>query len=83
LKTQTLSYIKIIFFTLMIWNTSLSYAGNKDIVVVESYSKEYKWDVDYDKEIKNRLGNQYQLHFFEMNTKKFRKVNMKNVVKKH
>ncbi|WP_338636080.1 ABC transporter substrate-binding protein [Spirobacillus cienkowskii] len=70
MKTQILSYIKIIFLALIICNKSTSYAGNKDIVVVESYSKEYKWDVDYDKEIKNRLGNQYQLHFFEMNTKK-------------
>ncbi|RDB35176.1 MAG: hypothetical protein DCC88_11575 [Spirobacillus cienkowskii] len=70
MKTQILSYIKIIFLALIICNKSTSYAGNKDIVVVESYSKEYKWDVDYDKELKNRLGNQYQLHFFEMNTKK-------------
>ncbi|APJ04886.1 ABC transporter substrate-binding protein [Silvanigrella aquatica] len=50
-----------------------SFAGNKDIIIVESYSKEYKWDADYAKEIRNAFGRKYNLTFFEMDTKRLPK----------
>ncbi|WP_186647153.1 ABC transporter substrate binding protein [Fluviispira vulneris] len=55
----------ILFFLL----SECVFAGEKDIVVIESYSKNYKWDLDYTNEIIKRLGSHYKIHLFEMNTK--------------
>ncbi len=50
------------------------FAGNKDIVVIESYSKVYKWDADYCKGLTENLKKKYKLTFFEMDTKRLPKA---------
>ncbi len=50
-----------------------AFAGNKDIVVIESYSKVYKWDADYCKGLNKKLSKKYKLTFFEMDTKRLPK----------
>ncbi|MGY3804810.1 ABC transporter substrate-binding protein [Pigmentibacter ruber] len=60
-------FLFILFFLFFI--NIKAYAGDKDIVIVESYSQNIKWDVDYANEIKKILGKEYKLTFFEMNTK--------------
>ncbi|WP_156455143.1 ABC transporter substrate-binding protein [Janthinobacterium sp. B9-8] len=59
--------VLFIFMLLSFFNV---FAASKQIVVVESYHKEYKWDAEYRKQITDKLGRQYQLTFFEMNTKR-------------
>ncbi|BBH53759.1 hypothetical protein [Fluviispira sanaruensis] len=57
--------IIILFFLI----SNYVFAGEKDIVVIESYSKKFKWDIDYTNEIIKKLGSRYKIHLFEMNTK--------------
>lgn len=61
--------MKTILLLIMLFSFSV-FADNKQIVVVESYHKEFKWDAEYRKPIIDKLGRQYQLTFFEMNTKR-------------
>ena len=50
-----------------------NFANAATILVVESYHKEYKWDIGYKKAIEEYLANDHQLHFFEMDTKRLPK----------
>ncbi len=59
----------ILLFCLFSLVSMKAFSGEKDIVVVESYSQNIKWDVDYANELKKNLGKDYKLTFFEMNTK--------------
>jgi ABC-type uncharacterized transport system substrate-binding protein len=52
---------------------SAAWAETRTILVIESYSKDYKWDADYTGALKEQLGKDYALEFFEMNTKKLPK----------
>lgn len=66
--------IKNILFIVILLMPIYSYAGKKDIVIVESYSKNYKWDADYCKVLKDKFGKKYNLTFFEMDTKRIPKT---------
>lgn len=59
-----------ILYMFLLFSFCNVYAANTQIVVVESYHKEYKWDAEYRKKIIDRLGRQYKITFFEMNTKR-------------
>lgn len=59
----------VLLFCLFFLVSLKAFCGDKDIVVVESYSQNIKWDVDYVNELKKYLGKDYKLTFFEMNTK--------------
>ncbi len=43
---------------------------SKTVVVIQSYHKEYKWDQDYIVAIKSVLGEQHDITFFELDTKR-------------
>lgn len=60
--------IKFILFFLLLFSCK-AFSGEKDILVIESYAKNIQWDVDYTNEIKKALGKDYNITFFEMNTK--------------
>jgi ABC-type uncharacterized transport system substrate-binding protein len=65
--------LKFIAFMMTFLIPIKSFSGNKDIIIVESYSKAYKWDFDYAKELSKILGKKYHLIFFEMDTKRLPK----------
>ncbi len=46
------------------------FAGQDTILVIESYHKEYLWDASYRQGIQEVIGEQYQLKYFEMDTKR-------------
>ena len=66
-------FLKFFIFFIISWFPIKLFAGNNDIVVIESYSKAYKWDADYTKEISKILGKKYHITFFEMDTKRLPK----------
>lgn len=41
-----------------------------DILVIESYHQEYSWDASYKKGLIDSLADQYQVDFFQMDTKR-------------
>jgi hypothetical protein len=43
---------------------------NDTILVVESYNLEYEWDQSYKQGLEEKLGNDYRLEFFQMDTKR-------------
>ena len=45
-------------------------AGPNDILVIQSYHAEYSWDKSYLKGIREGLGDKYNIHTFEMDTKR-------------
>lgn len=47
--------------------------AQKTILVVESYHAEYLWDASYTTALKDTLGTDYKLEFFEMDTKRLPK----------
>lgn len=47
--------------------------AQKTILVVESYHAEYLWDASYTTALKDTLGADYKLEFFEMDTKRLPK----------
>ncbi|MEJ2791923.1 hypothetical protein WAE56_00750 [Iodobacter sp. LRB] len=69
----------LIFILLSFFNV---FAAGKQIVVVESYHKEYKWDAEYRNQISDKLGRKYQLTFFEMNTKRLPPENVAGMAEK-
>lgn len=71
--------IKKILIIILLLKPIHSFASKKDIVVIESYNKEYKWDADYCKVLKDRLGKKYNLTFFEMDTKRLPKTEHQNM----
>lgn len=56
------------FFALLI---SPAFAAK--ILVIESYHAQYQWDIGYKKAIEDKLANNNQLHYFEMDTKRLPK----------
>ncbi|MGD8110165.1 ABC transporter substrate-binding protein [Vibrio sp. TRT 17S01] len=48
-------------------------ALSADVLIIESYHKEYAWDASYVVGIKTGLGDEYQIERFEMNTKRLPK----------
>lgn len=42
----------------------------KNILVIESYHSEYKWDASYKKGIENILGKKHKIRYFQMDTKR-------------
>lgn len=68
-RIQRIAYTIILSFIIYF----KAFAGSKDIVIVESYSKVYKWDAAYCKAISDSLGKKYKLTFFEMDTKRIAK----------
>ena len=59
----------ILLFLMLFLQPSL-YAKKKDILVIESYHHEYLWSTNYRNAIKEKLGSQYNLSFFYMDTKR-------------
>ncbi|WP_440876160.1 ABC transporter substrate-binding protein [Thalassotalea sp. PLHSN55] len=57
------------FFILMIFSLS-GFTKPAKILVIESYHAEYKWDIEYKKALKDYLGKEHQLHYFQMDTKR-------------
>jgi hypothetical protein len=51
----------------------LVFAGQNDILVIESYHADYSWDKSYLEGIREGLGEKYQIHTFEMDTKRLPK----------
>lgn len=43
------------------------------VLIIESYHSEYQWDQNYIKGIRSVLGDDYELSFFQMNTKRLPK----------
>lgn len=50
--------------------STLAFSGERDILVIESYHQEYPWDASYLEGIRQTLGKDYQIHTFEMDTKR-------------
>ena len=46
------------------------WSAEKDILVIESYNKEFSWDASYKAGLASILSEHYDLHFFEMDTKR-------------
>jgi len=59
-----------ILLFLMLFLQSNLYAKKKDILVIESYHHEYIWSTNYRNAIKEKLGSDYNLTFFYMDTKR-------------
>lgn len=55
---------------LLLAGLGAAWAGPRDILVVESYHREYAWDHAYRQALSGQLGQQYALEFFEMDTKR-------------
>ena len=49
-----------------------------EILVIQSYHKEYAWDKAYVKALKEKLGIDHKLSFFEMDTKRLQSQNIRN-----
>ncbi|MBC7184148.1 MAG: hypothetical protein H5U30_11340, partial [Marinobacter sp.] len=45
----------------------------KTVVIVESYHLEYKWDADYIEAVRSVLGEDHDIHVFELDTKRLPK----------
>ena len=45
----------------------------KTVVVIQSYHLEYKWDADYIDAVRSVLGQDHDLHVFELDTKRLSK----------
>lgn len=45
----------------------------KTVLVIESYSADFYWAASYEKGLKEKLGDRYDLHFFYMDTKRLPK----------
>lgn len=67
------NFLKLLLTLINIVYCVSGFAGNKDIVVIESYNKNFKWDIDYCSALKERLEKKYNLIFFEMDTKRIPK----------
>lgn len=50
--------------------SSICMAADKTILVIESYHAEYAWDVSYKEGLEEILGKNYNLEYFEMDTKR-------------
>ncbi|KAB8029854.1 ABC transporter substrate-binding protein [Fluviispira multicolorata] len=76
--------INIILFLIISYflQSKYVYAGEKDIVVMESYSKKHQWDLDYTNALIKRLGKKYKIHLFEMNTKALPKAEHESMARK-
>jgi len=61
--------VLVIFLFLYLINTHLN-AGERDILVIESYHATYPWDSSYKQGLEEVLGSEYDLTFFELNTKR-------------
>lgn len=46
----------------------------KTVVIVESYHLEYKWDADYIEAVRSVLGEDHDIHVFELDTKRLPKT---------
>lgn len=68
-----MNYLNHLIFLILFFIEFKIYAGSHDIVVIESYSKNYKWNADYTTEIQRYLGKKYKLTFFELNNKRLPK----------
>ncbi len=68
---------KFILKTLLCVITSIyctsAFASEKDIVIIESYNKNFRWDIDYCSALKEKLGQKFNLIFYEMDTKRIAK----------
>lgn len=47
-----------------------AYGADKSILVIESYHAQHAWDRSYIEGLKQSLGQGYQLHYFQMDTKR-------------
>ena len=58
-------------FSILILSVVQSFAA--EILVIQSYHKEYAWDKAYTQALKEKLGKDYKLTFFQMDTKRLPK----------
>lgn len=49
---------------------NFAFASLKDIIIIESYNSEFKWDADYLREIKKRFDKKYNVTTFQLDTKR-------------
>ncbi len=45
----------------------------KTVVIIQSYHLEYKWDADYIEAVRSVLGQDHEIHVFELDTKRLSK----------
>ncbi len=62
--------IRVLVLSLLFLLSFSSFAGEKDILIIHSYSTDMEWVVNQTKGIKNILGDQYNFHQFYLDTKK-------------
>ncbi|WP_108651181.1 ABC transporter substrate-binding protein [Dongshaea marina] len=65
-------WIVLISLVLGLW-TGACFADKPAILVIESYHDGYPWDKSYKKALQEYLGKEYQLNYFEMDTKRLPK----------
>ncbi|WP_108651798.1 ABC transporter substrate-binding protein [Dongshaea marina] len=56
--------------TLVLFFPGFSYAKSSKVLVIESYHAEYPWSQSYREGLESTLGPDYQLEYFEMDTKR-------------
>lgn len=63
-KTIMFIFLITLFFPLTL------FGSGKKILVIESYHAEYPWDISYKKGIENKLGQDHELIYYQMDTKR-------------
>lgn len=61
---------RITIFILIAMISLSSWAGENDVLVIESYHSEFAWDASYTKGLRETIVQPYQLSFFQMDTKR-------------
>lgn len=70
ISTPKYKQVIILFLTLSLITPLSSRTWGETILVIESYHAEHPWDASYRSGIEKTLGSDYDLHYFEMNTKR-------------
>jgi len=55
------------------------YGHKKHILVIESYHADYSWDISYKRGLEKAIGGEYEIFYFEMNTKRLAKSEFKKM----
>ncbi len=73
--TRNIAVLSLAVFS----NIGLAQNAKPTVLVIESYHKEFYWDAAYRKGIENIIGDRVHLHYFEMDTKRLLRPNIKSV----
>ncbi len=66
-----MKFFKIFLFFLFIFASYQCFSSaKKRILIIESYHSEFSWDASYKKGIRKVLGEKYNIHNFEIDTKR-------------